>query len=238
MQSFLLFTLEAPLAALGDVAVGERRYGTGRPAKSAVLGLVAAALGIERTDETTHHGLQDGLGYAVRIDQEGQPLEDFHTAQTPPSRRGKTWPTRRAELAAEGLETILSFREYRTEVRYTVVLWPRTGGSWSLDELASALKRPRFILYLGRKACPLGCAPAPLVLQATSLTEAFAAYDDQTEGRLPGTRLHADREAAPWLGPGWLQKRLSERRDELTSRRRWQFRPRAELVAVLSLIHI
>ena len=42
MPAFLLFSLWAPLAAMGDVAVGERRTGLERPGKSAVLGLVAA----------------------------------------------------------------------------------------------------------------------------------------------------------------------------------------------------
>ena len=232
MPQFLLFALEAPLAALGDVAVGERRYGAARPAKSAVLGLVAAALGIERTDEAAHHVLHDGFGYAVRIDREGQPLEDFHTAQTPPSRRGRTWPTRKAELEEEGLETILSYRDYRTDVGYTAALWSRGDSRWSLDELAAALQRPRFTLYLGRKACPLGRAPGPVVVPTATLTEAFADYDDQAGDRRPGARLHADREAAAWLGPGWQQQRLVERRDALASRRRWQFRPRAELIAV------
>ena len=62
MRDFLLFTLYAPLAALGEVAVGERRVSAARPARSAILGLLAAALGIERRDEAAHAALQEGYG--------------------------------------------------------------------------------------------------------------------------------------------------------------------------------
>ncbi len=42
MPAGLAFTLYAPLAGLGDLAVGERRGGFDRPGRSAILGLVAA----------------------------------------------------------------------------------------------------------------------------------------------------------------------------------------------------
>jgi len=233
MVEFLLFALEAPLAALGDVAVGERRYGRDRPAKSAVLGLVAAALGIERSNESSHQTLHSDFGFAVRVDQEGSPLQDFHTAQVPRARRNKAWPTRRAELEEDDLGTILSIRDYRTDVAYTIALWCRDQDAQSLDDLKAGLERPHFTLYLGRKSCPLGRAPAPFVLTAPSLTEAFIAYDNHGEtNRKAGKRLYADREAASWLGPGWRQDRMAERRDGLVSRQRWQFRPRPELIAI------
>ena len=47
MGQHLVFLLHAPLGAMGGVAVGERRAGFDRPGKSAILGLVAAALGLD-----------------------------------------------------------------------------------------------------------------------------------------------------------------------------------------------
>src|SRR5262245_9934555 len=80
MPRFLLFTLAAPLASFGTVAVGERRPTWDRPSKSQIIGLVAGALGIERGDEDKQQILAAGLGYAVRVDDPGQLATDYHTA--------------------------------------------------------------------------------------------------------------------------------------------------------------
>ena len=95
---FLLFTLYAPMGSFGEIAVGERRMSWARPGRSAILGLVAAAQGVERTDETAHQRLEAGLYYAVRTDAPGRPLLDYHTAQTPKARKGRTFATRQEEL--------------------------------------------------------------------------------------------------------------------------------------------
>jgi len=242
MPAFLLFSLWAPLAAFGDVAVGERRTGLERPGKSAVLGLVAAALGVDRTAEAAHRALHDGYGVAVRVDAPGTLVTDFHTAQVPAARRGKRWATRRAELAEADLETVLSWREYRTDARFTVALWPRDAAPRPLAELAQALCRPVYTLYLGRKACPLGAPPAPWLGEAPTLTEALAAYDrhwqpviDRHRLRRPNATtvatVYTDLEADHWLGPGLTAQQRRTRRDDPVSRRRWQFRLREELVA-------
>src|SRR5262245_59936868 len=83
MKPYLLFRLAAPLAAFGTVAVGERRPTWDRPSKSQALGLIAAALGIERADEPRLATLAAGLGFAVRIDAAGGLAIDCHTAQAP-----------------------------------------------------------------------------------------------------------------------------------------------------------
>ena len=86
-MGYLLFTLYAPMASFGEIAVGERRMSWSRPARSAIMGLVAAALGIDRTDQETHQNLERGLFYAVRTDMPGHPFMDFHTAQVPKSKK-------------------------------------------------------------------------------------------------------------------------------------------------------
>ena len=59
---FLLFTLYAPMGSFGEIAVGERRMSWARPGRSAVLGLVAAAQGIERGDEEAARRQEDRHG--------------------------------------------------------------------------------------------------------------------------------------------------------------------------------
>lgn len=112
MTDFLLFTLYAPLASWGDIAVGESRGSWDRPSRSAVLGLLGAALGIMREDQAAHEQLQAGYGVAVRADAVGATLSDYHTAQTvAASAVRKARPRTRAELlACADRETILSRR--------------------------------------------------------------------------------------------------------------------------------
>jgi CRISPR system Cascade subunit CasD len=171
---FLLFTCYAPMIAMGEIAPGERRMAFSRPARSAMLGLVAAALGLSR-DDPAHADLERGLGYAVRTDSPGRPFTDYHTAQTPQQRRGQAFATRRDELAANTLNTVLSVREWRSDALYTIALWERAGGAIGLDAIAAALTHPRFVLYAGRKAGPLGLPLAPRLVDAAGVVQAFAA---------------------------------------------------------------
>ncbi|MDD5036069.1 MAG: type I-E CRISPR-associated protein Cas5/CasD, partial [Methylococcaceae bacterium] len=85
MPEFLVFRLYGPLASWGDIAVGEQRPTTPHPSKSAILGLVAAALGIRRDENKRHQDLAAGYGYAVRVDAPGVLLRDYHTTQIPDS---------------------------------------------------------------------------------------------------------------------------------------------------------
>ena len=152
-MQFLLFTLYAPMAAMGDIAPGERRMGFARPARSAILGMVAAGFGYER-DDPRHAELEDGLNFAVRTDVPGRPFTDYHTARTPQQRKNAVFRTRREELQAEDINTVLSVREWRSDCIYTIALWLRAEAAGSLEEIASALRRPQFTLYFGRKAGP------------------------------------------------------------------------------------
>src|SRR5260370_3104027 len=110
MGEHLVFLLRAPLGAMGGVAVGERRAGFDRPGKSAILGLVAAALGLDRSDEAAHRALTDGYGLGLAAIESGHLLMDYHTTQTPPQRRNRQFATRRGEITLDELWTILSLR--------------------------------------------------------------------------------------------------------------------------------
>ena len=124
MTEYLMFQLYGPMAAWGDIAVGEMRPSYTHPSKSAVLGLVAAALGIKREQEEIHRKLSDGYCFAVLVKRAGVPLSDYHTVQVPPSGTGRNrrvFATRRDEIIAlsrDDLKTILSKRDYRMDASY------------------------------------------------------------------------------------------------------------------------
>lgn len=234
---FLLFTLYAPMGAFGEIAVGERRMGWERPARSAVLGLAAAALGIERENEDAHRALDSGLYYAVRTDAPGAPFADYHTAQTPRARKNRTFSTRRDELRSGDLHTVLSVREWRTDAFFTAALWPRPESRVDLDDIAAALRKPRFTLYFGRKAAPLGLPLAPALVPADSIAEAFerrerTAVEKKVLERIGRSAAAGGEIAFDADAPGAPEAdREVRRRDAVVSRMRWQFADRRERIA-------
>lgn len=250
-MQFLVFQLQAPLAAWGEPAVGESR-GTGTtPGHSAIVGLLGAALGILRDDEAGHSRLRDGYGFAVALLQEGSLLRDYHTAQVPgrAALKGRPQFTRRQEMAVpkQDLNTILSTRDYRQNAGCLVALQALASATAvpSLDALAAALREPRFVLYLGRRACPPAAPLWPQVLDAKSAWAAFAQYAERFEAaRLAAANARGQASLEPQGAPQRLvfdervesgvPPQLSTRRkDRLIRRAGWQFGDRTEHVAVL-----
>ena len=83
MSEHVVFQLYGPLASWGGVAVGEVRPTEDRPTKSAVVGLVAAALGLRREQEAEILALADALRFACEVHRPGLYLRDYHTVQVP-----------------------------------------------------------------------------------------------------------------------------------------------------------
>jgi CRISPR system Cascade subunit CasD len=153
---------------------------TGRePSKSGIIGLLCAALGRPRTDTDTVNVLAS-LAMGVRVDREGQILRDFHTAGQGGLEKGY--------LSADGKGiskgTLVSNRYYLADAAFLVGL---AGDADLLQTLQNALSNPRWMLFLGRKACP----PArpvylPDGLQDKPLPDALTIYpwlvstDEQT----------------------------------------------------------
>ena len=238
---YLLFQLYAPLASWGEVAVGESRPSATRPGRSALIGLLAAALGVRRDDETRQDGLAAGYRFAVREVAQGCLLRDYHTAQVPSSAALKKAPasTRRDELSVK-VNTILSSRDYRCDGYWQVAVQPKSGPlPYGLEELVEALAQPRFTLYLGRKACPLALPLQPRVVEAESLQAAFAQSEftgpEGFVGELGCSSAVRGLERAGgslyWeadMEPGIAARQTYTRRDDPRTRLRWQFDERLE----------
>lgn len=244
MTEFLLFTLYAPLSSWGEIAVGEMRGSWDRPGRSAMLGFVAAALGLVREDREAHDALDTGYGVAVRLDAPGTVLSDYHTAQTvAASAVKKHRPASRAELLGAGdHETILSRRAYRQDALVTVLLWARPGARWTLGELAEALRHPAFVLYAGRKANPVGLPLAPETITASTLADAFRRRTDDRMrragfpvGRLVRShRVEVSHDRCDGFDSGLEPLRREVRRDAAPDRERWQFTERVVEVGMLA----
>jgi len=238
VAEFLTFALIAPLASFGAIAVGERRTGWDRPARSAILGLVGACLGLEREDDVGQRALGADYGVAVLCYAPGRLLADYHTIQVPPSGRNRRYATRAAELSAPDLATILTQRDYRTGAWHLAALWVRgSAPRWGLAEIEAAMQTPAFTPYLGRKSCPLGLPLAPAVDEAPDPGTALARrYDSGPESRFRN-RYFADTAGEIVVARDhWgedLGHRVEFRRDQPRSRRLWQFDLREEVVESL-----
>jgi CRISPR system Cascade subunit CasD len=235
MPEFLTFALAAPLAAMGSIAPGELRRGWDRPGRSAALGLIAGCLGVDRDDEPAHLALEAGYGLALRVQRLGPELTDYHAVQVPPQRRGRRFATRAEELAAPDLGTLLSWRDYRSDLLVLVALWERPAARWPHAEIEAALRTPHYTPYFGRKSCPYMLPFAPRIEEAADPVAALATR--AATGPEPERRL-ATRWATPVVtlsasdaGRFDLKfDRIEKRADTLVSRRRWQFVPREEAV--------
>lgn len=236
-MAFLVFQLQAPLASWGEPAVGEYRGSHGYPGESALLGLLGAALGIRREDEAAHAALRQGYGFAVGVQSIGKLLRDYHTAQVPGriSQKGRPHASRRDELRVpkNELNTILSTRDYRQDAACLVAVQPREAAPYPLDVLAEALKKPRFVLYFGRKSCPPAVPLYPQVIEASSALEAIDVYREQL-GRLCNEEIGRVVQLA-WsesVEAGVPADLSAPRKDRLIRRAAWQFGDRTEHVAL------
>ena len=131
-MTVLGLVLAGPLQAWGSASRFTNRGTDDAPTKSGVLGLLAAARGLRRTDP-----LEDlaSLTFGVRIDQPGELLRDFQTARS-----------------LDGKDSMpLSHRYYRADARYVVGL---EASQELLEGVAESLRNPTFPLYLGRRSCP------------------------------------------------------------------------------------
>lgn len=245
-MDYLVFRLYGPMASWGEIAVGEARHSSNYPSKSAICGLIGAALGIDRHDEAAQQALVKDYLQAVKVLRTGHLLKDYHTSQAPDSVGKFRYRTRRDELVLgkERLGTVLSTREYRNDAHAVVALQALENALYSLAELQQALREPQFHLYLGRKACPLSAPLDPVLCETENFQQALDGYilKPLLNGALEwqgDERWLKDDELVHYYWEGsvehfgaatYSRERIQEliRHDSPLSRKRWQFQPRRE----------
>lgn len=247
---WLVFDLAAPLASFGAAAPGSIRDSEGTPSRGALLGLIAAALGIRRDEPDRHAALSAALRFASRVNRSGDSrlLRDYHTAQAPKEAalKGRPRQTRRDELAVpkQGLSTVLSDRYYHTDFVATAGAAVQ-GDEFDAEMLAERLRRPRFTLYLGRKSCPLHWPLHPQVVDAADWLSALRQHDGSRAAQRSQWRQSSRSRYLPepsaqvcytWdetldLGETLARQHLAVRRDQPTNREAWLYSERREWIA-------
>lgn len=117
------------------------------PTRSGVIGLLCAAMGIARGEDISRF---DALRMGVRVEKDGRPEQDYHTALDVIKADG-TKPDGTSKF------TVVSRRDYLADAAFLVGLESDDRGL--LDEIVKALHHPQWILFLGRKSFPLAVPP-------------------------------------------------------------------------------
>lgn len=130
--------LHGPLQAWGGPVIGDSRSTLPFPTRSGVLGLVAASMGILRSENDRLLALAEGARVHVRVDASGTPLVDDQTIQGNPN-------------ASATRQTIQSKRTYLCDASFVAIIVP--GPHSSSQAIASAIISPAFAPCLGRRTC-------------------------------------------------------------------------------------
>ncbi|MCH7230516.1 type I-E CRISPR-associated protein Cas5/CasD [Glycomyces sp. L485] len=135
LRKTLLMRLAGPMQSWGTSSRFGRRLTDYAPSKSGVLGMLAAAKGMRRTEPITE---LLGVRFGVRVDQPGTVLRDYQTSRP---------------LDDPKADAALADRFYLTDAVFLAAV---EGDQTLIDSLVEALRRPYFLPYLGRRSCPPG----------------------------------------------------------------------------------
>ena len=141
MKCTLLLRLKAPMQSWGVSSRFSIRDTGKEPSKSGVIGLLCAALGISRDEANLENEIfrkLTELKMCVRVLREGVMQKDYHTAQNVAKAAGGIKPTE------------LSDRWYLADADFLIGL--ESDDFSFLETLQNALKKPKWQLFLGRKA--------------------------------------------------------------------------------------
>ena len=154
---WLILKLEAPLLAFGGVAIDQIGVTRDFPAASMLTGLLANALGWQRTEWEVHQTLQDRLIFAARWERDDDfgVLTDIQNAQLDKNDKGwTTWGEPEGRNGASYGAPHRRQRDYHPDACIILALRLASADSEpSLDTLATALDRPARPLFIGRKPC-------------------------------------------------------------------------------------
>lgn len=138
----LLLRLAGPMQSWGTQSRFDVRDTEREPSKSGVIGLLCAALGRPRTAPVDDLA---GLRMGVRVDREGRVERDYQTAGG--ARAGAYGVVKAA--GGRG-EAVISSRYYLADADFLVGL--ESSDHDLLSEIDTALERPRWGLFLGRRS--------------------------------------------------------------------------------------
>lgn len=157
MQRHLVLRLASPLIAFGGEAIDNLGVIRDFPALSMVTGLIANALGWDRSQAQEHNRLQARLRMGCVLAPGAQRVQDFQTAQLAKDDKGwTTWGTPEERAGGSGTYAgpHLRYRDYHADLTAWVALTLLPAEEEpTLQTIAQALDKPARPLFIGRKPC-------------------------------------------------------------------------------------
>lgn len=136
------------------------------PTWSAIVGLIGAALGIER-DDAALTALANDYALAVRVEQSGVRSADYHTVQSPSASQVRAIRPRSRSQELDYIDeinTTITRREYVHDAKYRLfVVQVANSPAIDLNAIEVALRDPVYPLYAGRRSCIIGRLDAKMV---------------------------------------------------------------------------
>ena len=207
----LILKLQAPLMAFGGEAIDQHGRTRDFPSASMLTGLIANALGWERSETNRVDRLQDRLVFAVCMDRPPSPLMDFQTAALRKDDRG--WTTNGEPEGRSFDGTHVRYQEFLADAALSVALRfdpDEEPGQPGLFAVRDALREPERPLFIGRKSC---LPERPLYDGMSNGPTALAALIAHNPG--------SESCAAQWPDGEGAEGVMPARTFELTDRRNW-----------------
>lgn len=135
----LLLKFAGPMQSWGTSSDFETRHTDLYPSKSAVIGMIAASLGYRRHEDEKINRL-NCLDFAVRIDQLGNLLRDFHTVKS-------------YKPNGDLIRTYVTNRYYVEDGVFVVAIGDED--NTLIESISLAVQRPYFQPFMGRRSLPV-----------------------------------------------------------------------------------
>lgn len=194
------------------------------PSLSAITGLLANALGYDRSEDDRLQALQDRLIFGALVVQEGSRITDNQNARVSdkepgwttfgqpemrnsgPSYSNPALPEQTGNQAGRKWLTHRRSRDYLADHEVRIALRLTGAGDPTLQALRDALRCPARPLFIGRKPCLPSVPILTGDLSAETVLDALRAIG------LPGRALWPDGDTGHDLPPGAIHYDLSDLR--------------------------
>lgn len=170
----LAMLLDGPLQSWGYMSRFDRRTSLSYPTRSGLIGMLCAAMGIDRADV---EGLEqfNSMKITVFIFAQGGRLTDYHTVGGGWDKKTHSQNIVPRTNGKPSDDAVITYREYLEDSKFGVILQDNLK---QIEKIAEALKEPKWGIWFGRKSC----IPASPVYQGI--------FDDM-ESALPHLKMRS-----------------------------------------------
>lgn len=216
----ILLKLKGPMQSWGTSSHFETRNTDYYPSKSALIGIIAASFGYRRDQEQKIKELNE-LDFALRIDQQGMLLRDYHIAK-------------KYKKTGEFERTYVTNRYYMEDAVFVVAI--SHANDRRVEEIYEALQHPYFSPFMGRRSCPV---PLDFIIKMTEEDAITALEKLEWQAAEWYKKKHADYRADIYADKALIPQGIATMRKDYVisfSQKERKFGPRFEVRKSINLI--